>query len=111
MCINHQIGIALFLDSTLPLAFGLHLFSSSEISLKDKDDTLLLAQESYSLLERLAWTLPLPNTEGSVHQNWAWNVVTPLVETTLGWLTAERVASVCEGTRIRVNGPEQEFGS
>lgn len=71
VCINHQIGIALFPDIYPALCSWLTPLSLKAISSEDADDILTLAQESYSLLERLAWTLPLLHTEGSVHLNWA----------------------------------------
>lgn len=94
VCINHQIGIALFPDIYPALCYWLAPLSCKEISSINSEDMLFLAQESYSLLERLAWTLPVLHTQGSLHVNWTWNVALPLVETASGWLSKERIAAV-----------------
>nr|XP_024394700.1 transcriptional elongation regulator MINIYO-like isoform X2 [Physcomitrium patens] len=94
VCVNQQIGIALFPDIYPALRCWLKPPPLKEISPKNSDDILVLAQESYSLLERLAWTLPILHTPGSMHVNWAWNVAVPLVETALDWLSKDRIAAV-----------------
>jgi hypothetical protein len=107
VCINHQIGIALFPDIYPALCSWLTPLSLKAISSEDADDILTLAQESYSLLERLAWTLPLLHTEGSVHLNWAWNVAVPLVETAFGWLGKDRIAGICKIIDLSTNESQQ----
>lgn len=94
VCINHQIGIALFPDIYPTLCHWLAPLSCKEISSTNSGDMLFLAQESYSLLERLAWTLPALPTQGSIHVNWTWNTALPLVETASGWLTKDRISAV-----------------
>jgi hypothetical protein len=94
VCINHQIGIALFPDIYPALCYWLAPLSCKEITSTTSEDMLFLAQESYSLLERLAWTLPVLHTQGSVHENWTWSVALPLVETASGWLAKDRIAAV-----------------
>ncbi|KAG0570027.1 hypothetical protein KC19_6G133500 [Ceratodon purpureus] len=94
VCINHQIGIALFPDIYPTLCYWLAPLSCKEISSTNSGDMLFLAQESYSLLERLAWTLPVLPTQGSIHVNWAWKTALPLVETASGWLSKDRISAV-----------------
>lgn len=94
VCVNHQIGIALFPDIYPALCYWLAPLSCKEISSSNSEDILFLAQESYNLLERLAWTLPVLHTQGSLHVNWTWNIALPLVETASGWLSKDRVAVV-----------------
>jgi hypothetical protein len=110
VCINHQIGIALFPDIYPALCYWLAPLSCKEISSPSSEDTLFLAQESYSLLERLAWTLPVLHTQGSIHVNWTWNVALPLVETASGWLSKDRIAAINkELTTVSSNPQKRVF--
>lgn len=106
VCGNQQIGIALFPDIYPTLCYWLAPLSCKEISSTNSDDMLLLAQESYSLLERLAWTLPALPTQGSIHVNWTWKTALPLVETASGWLTKDRITAVTKELTTLASKPE-----
>ena len=107
VCINHQIGIALFSDIYPTLCHWLAPLSLTSISSTSPDDMLFLAQESYSLLERLAWTLPVLPPQDSIHVHWTWKIALPLVETASGWLSKDRIAAVTK--KLTTSGSQLGF--
>jgi len=97
-------GMSSFMDIYPTLCFWLSPLTKEEILSDNGDDALSLAQESYRLLERLAQTLPRLHLRDEEtmesfetdDENWAWRVAVPLVETALGWLSADRISAIVE---------------
>lgn len=102
VCIAYGIGIFLFREFYPALCFWLAPFPEAELSGQRSPEAFSLTQESFSLLERLARTLPVmhPNggateiDESATHNNWSWAVAVPLVKTALEWLSADSLSRI-----------------
>eukprot|EP00246_Nothoceros_aenigmaticus_P002979 TRINITY_DN1390_c0_g1_i7.p1 TRINITY_DN1390_c0_g1~~TRINITY_DN1390_c0_g1_i7.p1 ORF type:complete len:1127 (+),score=203.93 TRINITY_DN1390_c0_g1_i7:260-3640(+) len=108
VCISYGIGIPLFPDFYPALCFWLASFSEEEYNSKGSAEAFCLTQESFSLLERIARTLPWMHSNGvrsavgddnSIYTNWTWAVATPLVDSALEWLLPDRIAGLV--TRLK----------
>ncbi|XP_024529166.1 transcriptional elongation regulator MINIYO [Selaginella moellendorffii] len=94
ICIFHGIGISLFADFHPALSAWLSSASSGDPAIYN------LAQESYSVLEVLARTLPVmvkgqQHTQAS-HTGWSWSIAVPMVKYGLSWLEESSQGSEAE---------------
>ncbi|CAM6083393.1 unnamed protein product [Calypogeia fissa] len=99
VCIDYGIGLPFFSDCYPTLCFWLLPLSKQEILTAGKDEPLLLAMESYLLLEHIARTLPSLHASGDLMNqvdgvNWSWSVAQAMLDTAIKWLSPESILGV-----------------
>ncbi|BFI29872.1 RNA polymerase II-associated protein 1 [Marchantia polymorpha subsp. ruderalis] len=101
VCLSYRIGLSFFTDCYPTLCIWLLPLSEDEILCPL--NCPVLAMESYSLLEKIARTLPilhdnLSPTDALAVQlggtKWSWSVAMTMVNTALKWLSPDRISAV-----------------